>query len=388
MTRPTHWHDACGVTPELLAQSKAVIKRAIDLMGVNSCSASRSRPTQPRVRAPVWPNGAACWAKGVSAKRSNGGTTEPRVEGLTAAVDLSKVQGDTATDAKECGLDHALKLDQPARAPHWRRPRRARGVLCWGQELGYGYITVGDHVLGVGPERAARLAARSSARRRSTTIAWHGTSRSCCRLFFVDHQDVELMHRHPDRAARQTALLAKQAAEADVLSGGRVRLVHRQRYNDVEYEALGVPLRQAGQIIGGAVRNCYGCCGPRSRRLRRRVPQGECRGDQPFTNPAADSTVVRGQSPAVLRRVGRVGDGWFPSIPTSPRNRVRADLDVIHESARDAGRDPLGIGLEGAIYFYSKRFDMLPGGRLPPLSWRMWSTTRCCGRSSVHSLLG
>jgi len=48
---------------------------------------------------------------------------------------------------------------------------------------------------------------------------------------------------------RQTALLAKQAAEADVLSGGRIRFVIAAGWNDVEYEALNVDFKKRGKIM-------------------------------------------------------------------------------------------------------------------------------------------
>src|SRR5919112_3895897 len=45
---------------------------------------------------------------------------------------------------------------------------------------------------------------------------------------------------------RQTALVAKQAAEVDVLSGGRLRLGVGVGWNPVEYQALGGPFSQRG----------------------------------------------------------------------------------------------------------------------------------------------
>jgi probable F420-dependent oxidoreductase len=48
---------------------------------------------------------------------------------------------------------------------------------------------------------------------------------------------------------RQTALLAKQAAEVDILSGGRFRLGLGVGWNKVEYDVLGMPFAQRGAIL-------------------------------------------------------------------------------------------------------------------------------------------
>ncbi len=48
---------------------------------------------------------------------------------------------------------------------------------------------------------------------------------------------------------RQTALLAKQAAEVDIVSGGKFRLGLGVGWNKVEYDVLGMPFEKRGQIL-------------------------------------------------------------------------------------------------------------------------------------------
>jgi hypothetical protein len=53
------------------------------------------------------------------------------------------------------------------------------------------------------------------------------------------------------------------------------------------------------------------------------------------------------QSEAAYRRVGRLADGWFPQVPPGPKlDEARA---IVNRAARDAGRDPASIGMEGRV---------------------------------------
>jgi alkanesulfonate monooxygenase SsuD/methylene tetrahydromethanopterin reductase-like flavin-dependent oxidoreductase (luciferase family) len=50
---------------------------------------------------------------------------------------------------------------------------------------------------------------------------------------------------------------------------------------------------------------------------------------------------------AVLRRIGRLADGWSPNF--APDAGGRALVARVHQYARDAGRDPGDLPLEGRI---------------------------------------
>src|SRR5580700_4865892 len=107
------------------------------------------------------------------------------------------------------------------------------------EDLGYDHVLAYDHVLGAGTD---------------TRPGWQGyTSDTLFHEVFVLYgylaavtSRVELVTGVLILPQRQTALVAKQAAEVDVLSGGRLRLGIGVGWNDVEYEALGLSFHTRG----------------------------------------------------------------------------------------------------------------------------------------------
>ena len=146
---------------------------------------------------------------------------------------------------------------------------------------------------------------------------------------------------------RQTALVAKQAAEVDLLTGGRFRLGVGVGWNAVEYAALGRDFRDRGHRMDEQIAL-----------LRRLWTEGTVsfRGDgvdvvgagiRPLPVQRPIPVWVGGRSAAAYRRAGRLADGWLPQVQPGPElERARA---LIDESAVEAGRDPAAIGCEGRI---------------------------------------
>jgi probable F420-dependent oxidoreductase len=233
------------------------------------------------------------------------------------------------------------------------------------EEMGYHYITVGDHV--VGADLSVRPEWRPYFGKRPLydhQMRWHEPMVLFGYLTAIT-RTIEFSTGILISPQRQTALLAKQAAEVDILSGGRLRLVLGTGWNDVEYQTMGVDFHRRGAIMEEQVDVL--------RRLwtEEVVTYSGRFHDVPAAgiNPLPSRPIplwFGGQSEVVLRRTGRLADGWFPYYPYFNEETIRADLAVIHDSARQAGRDPADIGLEGAIYMDSKRFPRPPTSRLPP----------------------
>ncbi len=146
---------------------------------------------------------------------------------------------------------------------------------------------------------------------------------------------------------RQTALVAKQAAEVDLLTRGRFRLGVGLGWNAVEYEALGRNFNDRGRRIEEQVQLL--------RRLwTEQTVTHEGPSERLIGAGLAPLPVQRpipiwfgAQSDPAYRRVGRLADGWFPQMQPGPR--LDAARAIVERAASEAGRDPTSIGMEGRV---------------------------------------
>ncbi|HEY0717378.1 MAG TPA: LLM class F420-dependent oxidoreductase [Streptosporangiaceae bacterium] len=146
---------------------------------------------------------------------------------------------------------------------------------------------------------------------------------------------------------RQTALLAKQAAEADLLSGGRFRLGLGIGWNKVEYDALGQDFRTRGRRLDEQVGLLRRLWTEQSVTHHGPFDHIEGAGLAPLPVQRPIPVWLGAQSPKAYQRIGRVADGWFPQV--SPGPDLDEALSVIAAAATGAGRDPATIGMEGRV---------------------------------------
>ena len=159
---------------------------------------------------------------------------------------------------------------------------------------------------------------------------------------------------------RQTGLVAKQAAEVDVLCEGRLRLGVGVGWNFVEYQALGTDwktrgARQAEQIevlkrlwtddlvtFKGRFHDLY---------------------EVNITPPPVQRPIpiwFGGDSEPVIRRAARYGDGWMPIL--TPDEQAESKLAMLREQLTTFGRDPEAFGIEGWLRMYEADPDQWAAG--------------------------
>jgi len=150
---------------------------------------------------------------------------------------------------------------------------------------------------------------------------------------------------------RQPALVAKQVATLDLLSGGRVRLGVGVGWQEAEYESLGVPFVERGRRMDESLQLLRLYWTQASVTFRGRYYQAEAMGMDPKPlQPGGPPIWIGGDSEAALRRVGRLGDGWMAMAESDHAvATVHDKLPIIHAAAEAAGRDPAQIGLQARL---------------------------------------
>jgi probable F420-dependent oxidoreductase len=159
---------------------------------------------------------------------------------------------------------------------------------------------------------------------------------------------------------RQTALVAKQAAEVDVLSGGRMRLGIGVGWNEVEYDGLDKDFSNRGARSEEQIALMRALWTAPAITFAGRWERIDAAGINPLPMQRPIPIWIGGYVEATLRRVGRIGDGWFPGEGKGTDDAMRAAIDRLHRYAIEAGRDPATIGLE----------PRLNVGRGDPDQWR------------------
>lgn len=216
-------------------------------------------------------------------------------------------------------------------------PAKIRDWAQAAENLGYAYIEVPDHVFGA-------TARDGWTPRYDESDPFHETFVTLGFLAAVTNR-IRLSSGILIAPQRQTGLIAKQAAEVDLLSGGRLRLGIGVGWNHVEYEALGTEwktrgARQAEQIEvlrrlwSGNVVDYHG---------RFHNLQGVNIVPPPVQRPIP--IWVGGSSDAVVKRAARLGDGWMPIM--APDAFAAQKLALLREEMAKHGRDPAKFGIEG-----------------------------------------
>jgi probable F420-dependent oxidoreductase len=229
-------------------------------------------------------------------------------------------------------------------------PDTVRAYVQQVEQLGYRHITIYDHVLGADPAVHAGWRGPYDV---DTTfhepLVFYG--------FLAALSELELVTGIVVAPQRQTALLAKQAAEVDILSGGRFRLGVGIGWNPVEYEALGQSFSTRGEREEEQIGLLRRLWTERSVTHEGKFDRITGAGLAPTPTQRPIPIWLGGVSPAAYRRMGRLADGWFPRVEPGPK--LEAASAIIAAAAAEAGRDPATIGMEARVSWGAGGVDEL-----------------------------
>ena len=213
-------------------------------------------------------------------------------------------------------------------------PSEMREFAQAAEGLGYAHLTVFEHIVGVRPQPGEREH-HAEYHELLTMLSFLAGATSTIGLLTA----VLVL------PMRQAVVVAKQAAEVDFVSGGRLRLGIGVGRSPREYEATGADYHNRGRRIEEQLS------------LMRKLWTEEWvtfhgewhqANDIGLTIPPVQRPIpvwMGGGSDRALERMGRMSDGWL-STKLEP---TAGGMAKIRASAAAAGRDPTSVALEGRL---------------------------------------
>jgi probable F420-dependent oxidoreductase len=207
-------------------------------------------------------------------------------------------------------------------------------------DLGYRHVLSFDHVLGADPDgHPGWDGPFSTANPFHELFVLFGYFAACA-------PGVELCSGVLVLPQRQTALVAKQAAEVDVLTGGRFRLGVGTGWNTVEYTALGESWSDRGARLDEQIAVLRSLWSSPSVTFSGRFHEIPASGITPLPVQRPIPIWIGGSSERALRRAAELGDGYLAPrpVPDDPESSEWPErLARVHESWASRGHNDGGI---------------------------------------------
>jgi probable F420-dependent oxidoreductase len=222
-------------------------------------------------------------------------------------------------------------------------PAAIRDFAQTAESLGFTHILAYDHVLGANPNRPG---------------GWSGpyTYQTPFHEVFVLFsyfagitQRIGLVTGIIILPQRQTALVAKQAASLDVLSGGRLRLGVGLGWNEVEFSALNENFHNRGKRIEEQVEVMKRLWAEELVDFKGKYHTIPDAGINPLPPRRSIPIWYGGHHEAVMQRIARQGNGWMPNY-AEPAD-ARPSLDLLQKLFGEAGRAWGDLGIEARISY-------------------------------------
>jgi probable F420-dependent oxidoreductase len=207
------------------------------------------------------------------------------------------------------------------------------------EELGYRHLVIYDHVLGADPANRPGWSGYTYKDLFHEPFVLFGYLAAISRL--------ELVTAVIILPQRQTALVAKQAAEIDVLTGGNLRLGVGVGWNPVEYEALGTDFHTRGRVVEEQIEVLRLLWGEELITFKGKYHTIVEAGLNPLPVRRNIPVWTGGSTDTLLRRTARLADGWFPLGPLN--DTMRGNIERLRTYIVEAGRSLDAVGIEARV---------------------------------------
>jgi probable F420-dependent oxidoreductase len=225
-----------------------------------------------------------------------------------------------------------------------RDPAAIKDFIQTAEDLGFSHITFVDHVLGSSVAKGppfAKMYTRDFMFHEAMTLMAFAAAVST---------RIELATAILILPQRQAVLVAKQAAEIDVLSGGRFRLGVGLGWNEVEFDAMGMDFKNRGKRIEEQIEVMRRLWSERLVTFKGEHHAWEDAGINPEPVQRPIPVWIGATKPPAIRRAGRIADGWFMYPRQDPDAAAQESISIYRQAAAEAGRNPDDLGINATVF--------------------------------------
>ena len=219
-----------------------------------------------------------------------------------------------------------------------------RDFVQMAEDLGYSHINVPDHVIQTRTPRAdfAMAANYTTEFPNHETMTVLGFAAGVTTRLRLKSAVIVLPQR-------QAVLVAKQAAQIDVLSGGRMDLGVGVGWNDPEYTALDMDFTNRGKRMEEQIDVMRMLWTEQHVTFDGEWHQIDDAGLAPMPVQQPIPVWIGAFSGVAVERAARMADGWQSLLP-GPGDEARTAFDNFKAKVREAGRDPSAVGIEAPLF--------------------------------------
>ena len=228
-----------------------------------------------------------------------------------------------------------------------------RDYLQQAQALGFNYVNTPDHVL----QTRTPVADSPLAANYTTEFPHHEVMTLLSYAAGVT-ETLQLKTAVLILPQRQAVLVAKQAAQLDVLSGGRLQLGVGLGWNDPEFVSLDMNFKNRGQRLEEQIEVCRLLWTEQHVTYEGRWHKIDDAGLAPMPIQRPIPVWIGAFQPVAISRAARIADGWQAMLP-APGEQATAVFEDFRRQVKAAGRHPDDVAIESTVF----------AGKLDPEKW-------------------